>query len=161
MYRGYFFAENARKIEENEWNIGEFPRNSFLNLLPDDPFSRSFSVVFGRFRSFLRSFLEKIGEYRGNLSVFIPFLSTSLHFHSPNPSFLCSTAYLSVNYSHRVKISRFLFGGSGFSSYLCQRLTDDSSLSGRATVSPMASGRRLFLCLIGKKIFPNWENLFS
>jgi hypothetical protein len=41
----------------------------------------------------------------------------------PNyPSFLCSTAYLSVNYSHREKISRFLFGGSGFSSYLCQRL---------------------------------------
>ena len=77
------------------------------------------------------------------------------------PSFLCSTAYLSVNYSHREKISRFLFGGSGFSSYLCQRLTDDSSLSGRATVSPMASCRRLFLCLIGKNIFPNWENIFS
>ena len=32
-----------------------------------------------------------------------------------------------------------IFGGSGFSSYLCQRLTDDSKLSGRATVSPMAS----------------------
>ena len=51
----------------------------------------------GRFRSFLRSFLEKIrefllknGEYRGNHSVFIPFLSTSLHFipfYSSNPRF--------------------------------------------------------------------------
>jgi hypothetical protein len=31
----------------------------------------------------------------------------------------------------------------------------------RRPLSPMASGRRLFLCLIGKKIFPNWENIFS
>ena len=46
MYRGYFFAEYARKIEENTRKIGEFSRNSFLNLLSDDPFSRSFSVVF-------------------------------------------------------------------------------------------------------------------
>jgi hypothetical protein len=78
-----------------------------------------------------------------------------------NPSFLCSTAYLSVNYSHRENFSRKIFGGSGFSSYLCQRKQDDSNLSGRATVSPMASGRRLFLCLMGKNIFPNWENIFS
>jgi hypothetical protein len=42
------------------------------------------------------------------------------------------------------KISRFFFGGSGFSSYLCQRLTDDSKLSGRATVSPMASQPQAF-----------------
>nr|DAG68926.1 MAG TPA: hypothetical protein [Bacteriophage sp.] len=39
-----------------------------------------------------------------------------------------------------------IFGGSKYSPYLCHRLTDDSSLSGRATVSPMASCRRLFLC---------------
>ena len=39
-----------------------------------------------------------------------------------------------------------IFGSSKYSSYLCHRLTDDSSLSGRATVSPMASCRRLFLC---------------
>ena len=54
-----------------------------------------------------------------------------------------------------------IFASSIFSPYLCQRLQDDSSLSGRATVSPMASGRRLFLCLMGKNIFPNWENIFS
>ena len=45
-----------------------------------------------------------------------------------------------------MKISRFFFGGSGFSSYFCQRLTDDCRQSGRATVSPMAFSRRLFLC---------------
>lgn len=37
-----------------------------------------------------------------------------------------------------------IFGGSGFSSYLCHRLQDDSSLSGRATVSPMASQPQAF-----------------
>lgn len=60
-----------------------------------------------------------------------------------------------------MKISRFFFGGSKYSSYFCRRLKDDSRLSGRATVSPMAYCRRLFLCLIGKNIFPNWENIFS
>lgn len=66
-----------------------------------------------------------------------------------------------------MKISRFFFGGSGFSSYFCQRLTDDSKLSGRATVSPMAYSRRLFLCLgksfflTGEIIFPNWENRYA
>jgi len=42
------------------------------------------------------------------------------------------------------KISRFFFGGSKYSSYLCHRLQDDSSLSGRATVSPMASQPQAF-----------------
>ena len=32
-----------------------------------------------------------------------------------------------------------IFASFIFSPYLCRRLTDDSSLSGRATVSPMAS----------------------
>lgn len=58
-----------------------------------------------------------------------------------------------------MKISRFFFGGSKYSSYLCQRLTDDCRQSGRATVSPMAFSRRLFLCL-GKSFFSNWENNF-
>lgn len=58
-----------------------------------------------------------------------------------------------------MKISRFFFGGSNYSSYLCQRLTDDCRQSGRATVSPMAFSRRLFLCL-GKSFFSNWENNF-
>lgn len=58
-----------------------------------------------------------------------------------------------------MKISRFFFGGSKYSSYFCQRLKDDSKLSGRATVSPMASSRRLFLCL-GKSFFSNWGNNF-
>ena len=60
-----------------------------------------------------------------------------------------------------MKISRFFFGGSKYSSYFCQRFTDESSLYGRATVSPMAFSRRLFFCieksffLTGKIDMPN------
>jgi hypothetical protein len=67
MYRGYFFAEYARKIEENAGKIGEFPRNPFLEVaeLKGDP-----AVVFGRFRSHFRSFLDMIPIHSG----FFPFL---------------------------------------------------------------------------------------
>ena len=61
------FTEYPWKIMENMRKIIPFLSISFHNLFPDDPFSRSFSVVFGRFRSFLEKigeFLEKIGEYR-------------------------------------------------------------------------------------------------
>ena len=43
-----------------------------------------------------------------------------------------------------MKISRFFFGGFKFSSYFCNRLQDDSNLSGRATVSPMAPQPQAF-----------------
>ena len=61
-----------------------------------------------------------------------------------------------------MKISRFFLASSKYSPYLCQRLQDDSSLSGRATVSPMASWPqaffmpREFISLTGEKYFPNW-----
>ena len=76
MYRGYFFAEYARKIEENAGKIGEFPRNSFLEVAEPkgDP-----AVVSGRFRSFSLSF-PVIPGYDSDsfrfLSVFIPFHSS-------------------------------------------------------------------------------------
>lgn len=76
MYRGYFFAEYARKIEENAGKIGEFPRNPFLEVaeLKGDP-----AVVSGRFRSFSQSF-PVIPGYDSDsfrfLSVFIPFHSS-------------------------------------------------------------------------------------
>ena len=86
---------------ENMRKIIPFHSFSFLNLLPDDPFSRSFSVVFSRFRSFMRSFLEKIGEFRRKMEnireifpfsflffllhyTFIPFYSSNPRFYSPN-----------------------------------------------------------------------------
>ena len=58
------FTEYPRKIEENEWKIIPFLSFSFLNLLPDDPFSRSFPVVFGRFFGHFWRKSEKIGENR-------------------------------------------------------------------------------------------------
>ena len=93
---------NRGKTEKNGefrgilWNFhGKYVENhsfSFLFI----PFLSSTSCRMtrfrGRFRSFFRSFLEKNGEYRRkmenigekwrHLSVFFPFLSTSLHFHS-------------------------------------------------------------------------------
>ena len=51
---------------------------------------RSFSVVFAVISGENQRISEKNGEYRGNHSVFIPFLSTSLHFipfYSSNPRF--------------------------------------------------------------------------
>ena len=72
-----------------------------------------------------------------------------------------------LKYWHRANFLPFFLCRLVFSSYFCNRLQDDSSLSGRATVSPMASGRRLFLCLgksfflTGKIIFPNWENRYA
>lgn len=136
MYRGYFFAEYARKIEENAGKIGEFPRNPFLEVaeLKGDP-----AVVSGRFRSFSLSF-PVIPGYDSDsfrfLSVFIPFHSFSFL----NPLFY-ALKHKKVIY---FKISPFLFGSSNYSSYFCQRLTDDSKLSGRATVSPMASQPQAF-----------------
>ena len=86
------FVDFSRKMRGKSFLFIPFLSISFLKLLPVDPFSRSFPVVFGRFYGhFWRKsenfgekwrISEKNGEYRGNLSVFFPFLSTSLHFHS-------------------------------------------------------------------------------
>lgn len=61
-----------------------------------------------------------------------------------------------------MKILPFLFGGSKYSPYLCQRLKDDSRLSGWVTVIAygfLAAGFFLpweFISLTGEKYFPNW-----
>ena len=125
---------------------------------------RSFPVISGHFRSFFRSFLVMIPIDSAKSFRFIPNDFFSFLFHSfsflfiPQPPVFMLYNIFPADFS---KIPAFSLGGSGFSSYLCRRLQDDSSLSGKATVSPMASRRRLFLCLIGKNIFPNWENIFS
>ena len=73
---GVFFAEYARKIEENAGKIREFPRNPFLEVAEPkgDP-----AVVSGRFRSFSLSF-PVIPGYDSDsfrfLSVFFPFHSS-------------------------------------------------------------------------------------
>lgn len=92
MYRGYFFAEYARKIEENAGKIGEFPRNPFLEVAEPkgDP-----AVVFGRFRSFSQSF-PVIPGYDSDsfrfLSFFIPFLFLFIPFHSSFSNYIITFA---------------------------------------------------------------------
>ena len=84
-FRG-IFTENAWKIMENMRKIIQFLSISFHNLFRMTRFSRSFSVVFGRFFGHFWRKSEKNGEYRRHLSVFFPFHSTSLHFHSSFPN---------------------------------------------------------------------------
>ena len=65
-----------------------------------------------------------------------------------------------------MKISRFFFGGSKYSSYFCQRLKDDSKLSGRATVIaygflPQAFFMPKNIFPTGEFYFPNWENEYG
>lgn len=76
MYRGYFFAEYARKIEENAGKIREFPRNPFLEVAEPkgDP-----AVVSGRFRSFSQSF-PVIPGYDSDSFLFIPIHSVFFPF---------------------------------------------------------------------------------
>lgn len=82
---GVFFAEYARKIEENVGKIGEFPRNPFLEVAEPkgDP-----AVVFGRFRSHFRSFLDMIPIHSG----FFPFLFLFIPFHSSFSNYIITFA---------------------------------------------------------------------
>ena len=96
-----YFGENRGIFEENTRKIKEFSRNSFLNLLPDDPFSRSLSVVFGRFRSFSRSFLDMIPIH----SVF--FLFHSFSFFIFKLYYYFCTGIYSINCSYEENYSNF------------------------------------------------------
>lgn len=78
-FRG-IFTENAWKTVEKQRKIVEFSRNSFLNLLPDDPFSRSFSVVFPVIPGENQRISEKIREYRGKMENFGEIFPFSFHF---------------------------------------------------------------------------------
>ena len=121
---------------------------------------RSFPVVFGRFCSLFRSFLVMIPNDSAKSFLFIPFYSSS---SSNHPDFML----YNIKKSFISKFPHFFFGGSKYSSYFCQRLQDDSSLSGRATVSPMASQPQAFFMprkiffLTGKIIFSNWESRYA
>ena len=88
--------EFSRKMRGKSFLFIPFLSFSFLNLLPDDPFSRSFSVIFGRFCGHSWRKSENIGEKWRHLSVFIPFLSISFHFIPSPPQItpiLCSKTY--------------------------------------------------------------------
>lgn len=89
---GVFFAEYARKIEENARKIGEFPRNPFLEVAEPkgDP-----AVVFGRFRSHFRSFLDMIPIHSGFFPFSFRFYSFSflfIPFHSSFSNYIITFA---------------------------------------------------------------------
>ena len=68
----------------------------------------------GRFRSFSRSFSVISGEKHS----FFPFSFRLIPFHSSTPCFYALKHKKVIFF----KISRFFFGGSKYSSYLCHRL---------------------------------------
>ena len=113
-FRG-IFTENAWKITENMRKIVEFPRNSFLNIYLDDPFSRSF------FRSFLVMIpIDSAKSFRfipnDSFSfLFFPFHSTFI----PQPLVFMLYNIFPADFP---KIPAFSLGGSNYSSYFCQRL---------------------------------------
>lgn len=81
------FTEYPWKIMENMRKIIPFYSISFLNLLPDDPFSRLFSVVFGRFCGHFRRKMENIGEIFPFSFLFFPLHYTFIPFYSSTPRF--------------------------------------------------------------------------
>lgn len=95
------FVDFSRKIRGKSFLFIPFYSFSFLNLLPDDPFSRSFSVIFTVISGENRRISEKNGEYRRKMEsigeifpfsflffplhyTFIPFYSSTPRFSSPN-----------------------------------------------------------------------------
>lgn len=74
------FVEFCGIFTENTWKIIPFYSISFLNLLPDDPFSRLFSVVFGRFCGHFRRKMENFGEKWRISEKSFRFHSFSFHF---------------------------------------------------------------------------------
>ena len=65
-----------------------------------------------------------------------------------------------------MKISRFFFGSSKYSPYLCHRLHDDSELSGKANVIAYGFWPQAFfmpknIFPTGEFYFPNWENKYG
>jgi hypothetical protein len=100
------FVEFCGIFTENTWKIIPFYSISFLNLLPDDPFSRLFSVVFGRFCGHFRRKMENIGEIFPFSFLFFPLHYTSFLFIPQPLDFLPQMLNL-TRYNKKVI---FLFG---------------------------------------------------
>ena len=129
-HRGYFLRNMHGKSRKMRGKSGNF------RGIQSSTSSRM-THFRGRFRSFSQSFSVISGENHSFFPFSFRFYSFSFRFITfsfLNPLFY-ALKHKKVIY---FKISRFFFGGSKYSSYFCQRLTDDCRQSGRATVSPMA-----------------------
>lgn len=88
-FRGILWNFHGKCVENHSFLFLFFPFHSSTScrMTRFRGRFRSFSVVFAVIPGENQRISEKNGEYRRNLSVFFPFLSTSLHFHSPIPRF--------------------------------------------------------------------------
>lgn len=83
-FRGILWNFHGKYVENHSFSFLFFPFHSSTSsqMTRFRGCFRSFSVVFAVIFGEKWRISEKNGEFRGNLSVFFPFLSTSLHFHS-------------------------------------------------------------------------------
>ena len=129
------WVENRRIWVEFSGKIEEF-------ILRSTTKRPVFSVIFGRFQSFSvipgekQRKLENFGENHSFSFFFIPFHYTNTRIWVENSGIWVENKTFSQKYLAVPNIL-LIFATAN---------KDDSSLSGRATVSPMASCRRLFLC---------------
>ena len=112
-FHGILWIFHGKCVENHSFFI-PFLSISFLKLLPVDPFSRSFPVVFsvisGENQRISENFRENqriSGKIIPFLSVFIPFLSTSLQFHSSfsnQPDFMLYNMFIVDTLSERLNV---------------------------------------------------------
>nr|DAP61195.1 MAG TPA: hypothetical protein [Caudoviricetes sp.] len=102
------------------------------------------AVVSGRFRSFFRSFQVIPGHFpidSGKSFLFIPFRSSFLPKTTENSP---KSQSLEEKYDYFLNFPRFYLAVPDFLLTFAIAKQDDSNLSGRATVSPMASQPQAF-----------------
>lgn len=105
MYRGYFFAEYARKIEENAGKIGEFSRKIRGKSWNFQGIHSSTSCRMPRFRGHFRSFSQSFPVIPGYDSDSFRFYSFSFLIFKLYYYF-CTGIY-SINCSYEENYSNF------------------------------------------------------
>lgn len=159
MHRGLFYAESTRKICGKSRKMSGKSFHFF-------PFHSSTSCLMtrfrGRFRSFLRSFSEKIREFRRKIENLVEFSRKSflfIPFLSSIPQFYALQHVFETILSEEWKFLAFFLVVPNILLTFANAYKKIVINPAGWPLSPMASGRRLFLCL-GKSFFSNWENNF-
>ena len=149
------FMEFCGFFTENTWKIIPFYSISFLFIPQPLAGWPVFAVVSGRFRSFLRSFLEKNGEFRRKMENLVEFSRKSflfIPFLSSIPQFYALQHVFETILSEEWKFLAFFLAVPNILLTFANAYKKIVINPAGWPLSPMASSRRLFLCL-GKSFF--------
>ena len=171
--QGKYVKNRGKRVENSGISVEFIPRDGRTKGRSCGRF-RSFPVVSGRFCGYSRRKSENIGENREYQRISeksFRFLSFSFHFITLSfliiPNFtpiLCSKTYF---LQILLKFLAFFLAVPNILRTFANGYKTIVNYPARRPLSPMASGRRLFLCLgksfflTGKIIFPNWENRYA